>query len=292
MRVRQPVDGKVVVITGAARGLGAALAELLAGRGARVVLVGLEPQELARVADRCGADTLWLTCDVSDPEQLAAAARRVEELYHGVDVLVANAGIAMGCPLLLADPDAYDRVIEVNLFGSIRTVRAFLPLLIRNRGYYLQIASLAALVPTPMLTAYGAGKAGVESFALGVRTELTGHGVDTAVAYLSFTDTDMGRAAARAGGPIRLHALDRAVARLAEGVERRSPYVYGQAYLRFLRPVRGLLPGLVHRFGRGPAARFERSLSCLGEAARQAPVGPGGRADAQARAARRPPSRP
>ncbi|GLY14278.1 SDR family NAD(P)-dependent oxidoreductase [Kineosporia rhizophila] len=287
MRIPQPIGGKVVVITGAARGLGAALAEKLAGRGARVALLGLEPEQLAAVAERCGRNAVWFECDVTDPAQLAAAVAGVQERFRGVDVLVANAGIAMGSPLLLAEPEAYDRVIEVNLLGSIRTLRAFLPLLIRNQGYYLQIASLAALSPTPMITSYGASKAGVEAFALGMRTELAVHGVGGGVAYLSFTDTDMGRSASRSGRGLRLHDLEKAVSRLVEGIERRSPYVYGQSFIRVLRPVRGLLPGLVHRMARGPAARFESAVAQAGPRA-SAPIGPGGRADTKARGSRDP----
>jgi len=282
MRIPQPVGGKVVVITGAARGIGAALAERLAGQGARLALLGLEPEELAAVAARCGRNAAWFECDVTDPAALATAVAAVEERFRGVDVLVANAGIVMGSPLRLADADAYDRVIEVNLMGSIRTLRAFLPLLIRSQGYYLQIASLAALGPTPMITAYGASKAGVESFALGVRTELAVHGVDAGVAYLSFTNTDMGRAVGRAGGSVPLHDLDSAIRRVAGGIERRSPYVYGQAYIRLLRPLRGLLPGIVHRVARGPAARFEKAVAKAGPQA-SSPIGPGGRADTRAR---------
>ncbi|MBT0767450.1 SDR family NAD(P)-dependent oxidoreductase [Kineosporia sp. J2-2] len=284
MRIPQPIGGKVVVITGAARGIGAALAQRLAARGARVALLGLEPGELAAVAARCGRNAAWFECDVTDPQALDAAVAGVQARFSGVDVLVANAGIAMGGPLRLADADSYDRVIEVNLMGSVRTVRAFLPLLIRNQGYYLQVASLAALAPTPMITAYGASKAGVEAFALGVRTELDGYGVAAGVAYLSFTDTDMGRAAGRSGSGLRLHDLDSAVDRLIGGIERRSPYVYGQPFIRLLRPARGLLPGLVHRLGRGPAVRFESAMAQAGPQA-SAAVGPGGRADTRARTA-------
>ncbi|GAB6900451.1 SDR family oxidoreductase [Kineosporia succinea] len=283
MRTPEPIGGKVVVITGAARGIGAALAERLADRGARVALVGLEPEQLAAVAARCGRGAAWFECDVTSPEALAETVAGVEKRFGGVDVLVANAGIAMGSPLRLSDPDAYDRVIEVNLMGSIRTVRAFLPLLIRSRGYYLQIASLAALSPTPMITAYGASKAGVEAFALGLRTELAGHGVGAGVAYLSFTDTDMGRVAGRSGR-LRLHDLDSAIGRLVSGIERRSTYVYGQRFIRLLRPVRGVMPGVVHLLGRGPAARFETSLAQAGPQA-SSPIGPGGRADTKARTA-------
>ncbi|GLY31169.1 SDR family oxidoreductase [Kineosporia sp. NBRC 101731] len=282
MRIPQPIAGQVVVITGAARGIGAALAERLAERGAHVALLGLEPEQLAAVAVRCGDRAAWFECDVTDPDALATAVAGVQERFGGVDVLIANAGIAMGSPLSLSDPAAYDRVIEVNLLGSIRTVRAFLPHLVRSQGYYLQVASLAALAPTPMITAYGASKAGVEAFALGLRTELTGHGVRVGVAYLSFTDTDMGRVAGRSGR-LRLHDLDSAITRIVNGIERRSPYVYGQAFIRLLRPVRGLMPGVVHLLGRGPAARFETALAEAGPQA-SSPIGPGGRADTKARA--------
>ena len=113
--------GRVVVVTGAARGLGAGLARRLTDRGARVVLLGLEADALAEVARSCD-DALALPVDVTDGAALADAAAAVREHHGRVDAVVANAGVAAGGPLLLADPVAYDRVIEVNLLGSVRTV--------------------------------------------------------------------------------------------------------------------------------------------------------------------------
>ena len=116
------------------------------------------------------------------PTRLAAVAREVADRFSRVDAVVANAGIASGGPLLLADPASFDRVIEVNLLGSVRTARAFLPALVASQGYYLQIASAAAFVPLPMMAAYCASKSGVEAFAHAVRTEVAHHGVDVGVA--------------------------------------------------------------------------------------------------------------
>jgi NAD(P)-dependent dehydrogenase (short-subunit alcohol dehydrogenase family) len=292
MRIPRPIGGKVVVITGAARGIGEALAVSLAGRGARVALVGLEPDRLADVARRCGPNAAWWECDVTDPEALARAVEGVRERFRRVDVLVANAGIATGGPVLLADPVSFDRVIEVNLLGSVRTVRAFLPLLVSANGYYLQIASLAAMAPTPLMSAYDASKSGVEAFALAVRTEVAHHGVDVGVAYLSFTDTDMTRGTSRAGsddmrqrlpGPLgRLYELGPAVERLVAGIERRAPFVYGQAFIRWVRPVRWLLPSAAYRTGRQGAAQAELAMAEIGSQASH-PVGAGGRADIEAR---------
>ncbi|HST82469.1 MAG TPA: SDR family oxidoreductase [Kineosporiaceae bacterium] len=293
MRIPRPIGGKVVVITGAARGIGEALAVALAGRGARVALLGLEPDRLAQVAERCGPNAAWWECDVTDPDALAEAVEGVRQRFHRVDVLVCNAGIAIGGTVLLSDPVSFDRVIEVNLLGSIRTVRAFLPLLVSAHGYYLQIASLAAMAPGPLMSAYDASKSGVEAFALALRTEVAHHGVDAGVAYLSFTDTDMTRGAGLDGGsedlrqqlpgPLgRLYELGPAVERLVAGIERRAPFVYGQAFIRWLRPLRWLLPSAAYWTGRRGAAHAEQAMTGRAMEASQ-PVGAGGRADTEAR---------
>ena len=85
--------------------------------------------------------------DVTDGQALVRTAAKVAQRLGPAGVVVANAGIASAGPLLLADPTSYDAVIEVNLLGSVRTVRAFLPQIVHTRGYVLQVASLAALVP-------------------------------------------------------------------------------------------------------------------------------------------------
>jgi NAD(P)-dependent dehydrogenase (short-subunit alcohol dehydrogenase family) len=296
MRIPRPIGGKVVVITGAGRGIGEALAVRLAVSGARVALLGLEPDRLQQVAERCGPNAAWWECDVTDPEALRVAAAGVQQRFRRVDVLVANAGIAVGSTMRLADPASFDRVIEVNLLGSIRTVRAFLPQLIASRGYYLQIASLAAMAPAPMLAAYCASKAGVEAFSQSLRSELGHHGVDTGVAYLSFTNTDMTRSAhaqldngelhqTLPGALGKLYDLDEAVDRLAGGIARRAPYVYGQSFIRWVRPIRWLLPSVIYRGTRAGAARSEAALADRGVDA-SLPVGPGGRADLEARTQR------
>jgi len=251
---RRPVAGQVVVVTGAARGIGAGLARVLTDRGARVALLGLEPAELAAVSATLPASRSY-EVDVTDGAALAEVARQVVAHFGRVDVVIANAGIGDGGPLLSTEAAAYDRIIEVNLLGSVRTVRAFLPSLVASRGYVLQVASLAALVPAPMMSAYCASKSGVEAFAHALRVEVRHHGVRVGVAYLSWTDTDMVRNAdAKAGlGELRArlpwvfgktYPLGPAVARLADGVEGRRAHVYGQGWIRLVPAVRGMLPAL------------------------------------------------
>jgi NAD(P)-dependent dehydrogenase (short-subunit alcohol dehydrogenase family) len=286
---RGDLRGKVAVVTGAARGIGASCARQLAERGAVLALIGLEPAELARVAAECPGSAWW-EADVTDPTALDLAAAEVVERFGGIDVLVVNAGIAAGGPLLRADVTAYERVIEVNLLGSVRTVRAFLPHLVERRGYVLQVASLAAVAPAPFMSAYCASKAGVEAFAHALRVEMVPYGVEVGVAYLSWTDTEMVRGAdatpglgeIRASLPSLLrktHPVEPAAAALVDGIARRAAHVYAQRGLRVLSWLRGGLPGLVAHMPRQRLAEADDALRAAGVEATR-PVGAGGAADA------------
>ncbi|MFI1969694.1 short-chain dehydrogenase [Streptomyces cinnamoneus] len=285
MRARTSLHGQVAVVTGAARGLGEALARKLSARGAAVALVGLERDELRRVAQALPGAAHW-HADVTDGEAMARVAREVKDRFGKVDVVVANAGVAAGGPLDAGDPAAWRRVVEVNLIGSAVTGRAFLPLLAESRGYLLQIASFAAIAPAPLMTAYCASKAGVEAYAHSLRAEVAHRGVRVGVAYLSWTDTDMVRGAdeaevmresrRRLPWPAnRTYPLGPTADRLVAGVERRSAHVYGQAWLRATQPVRGLLPTLIGLAGPREMRRLAPRLG----AAPTGLVGAGGAAD-------------
>jgi NAD(P)-dependent dehydrogenase (short-subunit alcohol dehydrogenase family) len=288
------LHGKTAVVTGAARGIGAALALRLAQRGARVALVGLEPSELDAAAKECAQHSsarAWVA-DVTDRPRMAEVADEVAGHFGSVDIVVANAGIAQVGLFADADPVAFDRVLEVNLGGSVATVRAFLPALLAAEGYYLQVASLAAISPAPLMTAYCASKAGVEAFAHGLRGELAHRGVGVGVAYLSWTDTDMMRATeddetlrellARLPWPAnRTAPLGPAVERIADGIARRALHIYGQRWTRMAawlpRPV---IPVLAGRAGGREIARLEEDLRSTSHL-REGLVGPGGRAAAK-----------
>ncbi|MDH6575265.1 SDR family oxidoreductase [Kitasatospora sp. MAP5-34] len=288
-----PLSAQVVVVTGAARGVGAMTARKLAQRGAKVALVGLEPEELKAAAAQCGPEATYWEADVTDVEALTATARAVQDRYGRIDTVVANAGIAIGGPLLDSDHRAFSRVIEVNLLGSVATARAFLPALAESGGYLLQIASLAAITPAPLMAAYCASKAGVEAFAHSLRAEVAYQGVKVGVGYLSWTDTDMVRGAdqdavlrqmrARLPWPAnKTYPLGPAVDRLVAGIARRSAHVYAQAWLRGMQPVRSLLPTLIAAVGSRDVARLAPELRATA-ASRLRPVGAGGEADSAAR---------
>jgi NAD(P)-dependent dehydrogenase (short-subunit alcohol dehydrogenase family) len=261
---RLTLDGAVVVVTGAAGGLGAELSRQLTARGARIALLALPTDPVEDLLAALPGSAAW-PVDVTDAAALEQVAADVVAHFGRVDAVVVNAGIGSSGSLLTMDPGSYERVVEVNLLGSIRTVRAFLPALLDSRGHVLQIASLAAMVHAPLMSAYAASKAGVEAFAHSLRPELAHRGVTVGVAYLAFTDTAMVRAAdadpslaaLRAGlpGPFgRTYPVAPAVARLVTGLERRAPHVYAQRWLRVMMAVRGQAPSVVARTTAGPAA--------------------------------------
>lgn len=187
------ISGKVVLITGPARGIGAELARLLAARGARLSLVGLEPERLAALARELGGGHVWFECDVTDQAALERAVAGTAEALGGIDVVVANAGIASNSTVAVCPADALVRTIEVNLSGVVRTVSATLPHVTAARGYYLLVSSAAALAPLPGISTYAAAKSGVEQFGNVLRLELAHKGVGVGVAHPSWIDTDMVR---------------------------------------------------------------------------------------------------
>ncbi|MET7357363.1 SDR family oxidoreductase [Streptomyces sp. NPDC005562] len=259
-RRRSVLEGRVAVVTGAGRGLGEAVARELADRGAKVALVGLEESELARVGaglPATAASRHWHV-DVTDHVAMARVAAEVRERMGAVSVVVANAGVAEAGPFEGSDPERWRRVIEVNLVGSAVTARAFLPQLLATHGHYLQIASLASVGATPLMTAYCASKAGVEAFCHALRAEVRTRGVGVGVGYPNWIDTDMIRDAGRSSALAalkaelpaparRVQAPDQVARRLVSAVERRASSVYVPRWLRPAQVVRAALPGLVTR---------------------------------------------
>jgi NAD(P)-dependent dehydrogenase (short-subunit alcohol dehydrogenase family) len=246
------------------------VAHELARRGASVALVGIEADQLARQASSLGAGHLWVEADVTDQRALEAAVEATVEHFGGIDVVVANAGVANLGTVHTADPDEAAHTIAVNLVGVYRTVAATVPSLVTSRGYLLLVASLASLGPLPGGAAYAASKAGVESLAGSLRIELAADGIAVGTIHPSWIDTDLLRDLEAGSGAVRrmraamrwplrttTSVQDCAVA-IADAVERRAPRTYvpaGAAVLGLLRPV--LQSPAVHRI---IALRAQRDL--------------------------------
>jgi NAD(P)-dependent dehydrogenase (short-subunit alcohol dehydrogenase family) len=259
-RQRYPVNGKVVLVTGAARGIGAEVARRLRANGARLVLAGLEPELLERLAGELGPDAIAVEVDVTDREQLDGAVDAAIDAFGGIDVVIANAGIAPSGTVLGQDPAAFDKTVEVNLLGVHRTLRAAGPHVVARRGYMLVVASAAAALHNPMMGAYSASKAGAEALADSLRQEVAHTGTRVGVAYFSFIDTDMVRTGfqwrsseimrERAGGPFNhITPLPVAGERVVAGIERRARRIVVPRWVAPVLDLRGILQPLAELAG-------------------------------------------
>jgi NAD(P)-dependent dehydrogenase (short-subunit alcohol dehydrogenase family) len=290
--------GKTVFITGAARGIGAESARRLAARGANVALAGLEPEQLERVARQCGANAAWFTCDVTETGALEDTVEGTVERFGGIDVVMANAGIAPVGMTRSMDPAAFERTLEVNLVGVWRTVRACLPHVVERRGYVLVIASLAAALHSPGMAAYAASKAGAEAFADSLRVELKHLGVDVGVGYFSWIDTDMLRGAdahptmghlrSEIPGPFGTTYPVSAVGEaIAAGIAERRRWVVVPGWTRALLLLRTAVAPVFDRITFDRAAEadqlFLADVSERGVEGASAPVGAGGEAASRVR---------
>jgi len=184
------LQGKVVLITGGAGGIGQAIARALAGAGARVVLAGRSEAALRAVDLGEGlAPAAVVPLDVRDAEAWDRAIATVVRDLGGLDVLVHNAGIVDPGPLEDIPPDRLRTLLETNLLGAMLGCRAALPALRARRGAIVHVASLGGLVPMPFEAAYAASKAGLRQFSLSLRAELNGIGVTVSLVTPDSVDT-------------------------------------------------------------------------------------------------------
>jgi hypothetical protein len=268
-------------VTGAARGIGAETARVLARRGANVALVGLEPDALAALAAEIGPRAAWFEADVTDLDALEAAVRGTVERFGAIDAVIANAGIASFGTVATTDPRAFARTIDVNVTGAFLTIRAALPEIVASRGYVLVVASVASFTPVAGLSAYTASKAGVESLASAFATEVARHGVAVGSAHFSWIDTDMVRDAQadlgafgdlrrRLPWPLRsTTSVGECAEAVAGAVERRARRVYVPRAVGLVYWARALVQSRVATLLLGRMAaplmpRLEREVIALG----------------------------
>jgi NAD(P)-dependent dehydrogenase (short-subunit alcohol dehydrogenase family) len=271
------VRGRTVFITGAARGIGAASAERLHRKGANVALVGLEPERLEENAARLGERALAFEADVTDLGSLERAVAATVERFGGIDVAIANAGIAFTDALATAPIDHVERTLAVNLLGVWRTDRAVIGQIQERRGYLLNISSLSAVAHTPMMGAYTCAKAGVEALTDVLRMESAPSGARVGCAYFGFIDTDLVRAsfaqptaqAMTANTPAFMRSpapLSKAIDAIERGIERRSARLWAPRWIGAMLLLRGLTQPLTERM-------MLRDLDRLSETMRLAEAG-------------------
>jgi short-subunit dehydrogenase len=224
------VTGKSVLITGAASGIGEATARLLAARQTHLSLLDVRRDALHQLASDLGTAAMCHEADITQREALDAAVAATLDRFGQLDVVLVNAGVVTVGSVERGDPQAFERVIMVNLMGSWQTVRAVLPHLITSQGYILFVSSLAGTVQGPLHAAYNSSKAGLQALANTLRLEVQGLGVDVGTAHLFYTATETGRGAVEhplmrglPGLPtMKPQPVEETAAMLVRGIEHRS----------------------------------------------------------------------
>jgi len=249
--------GKAALVTGAAKGIGLETARLLHARGASVTLTDLDQPEVEAAATGVGERTLALSGDATDREALESAVEATVERFGGLDVAIANAGIAPPTRSIRSmDPEAFERVVEIDLLGVYRTVHAALPQIIERRGQVVVLGSVYSFMNGVLASPYAISKAAVEQLGRALRVELAPHGAGATVVYPGFADTRMVRDAFEdpvASGldeilprfVMRRITPATVAERIVAGIERRSPRVIVPRWWAAYSALRGIFNPLV-----------------------------------------------
>ena len=254
------LNGKVALVTGAARGIGFETARQMHLRGASVAVLDLDAAEAREAAERIGPRAIGIGADVTDHGAMLAAIAEVVERFGGLDVAVANAGIAQKqfATVRGISGEEWERVFEVDMLGVWRTVRAALPQIVERRGQMVVISSVYAFANGMGNTPYAVAKSGVESLGRALRIELAPHGASSTVAYFGWVDTKLVQDAFEQEDSGRIRELspdflmkritpDEAGAALVRGIEQRAPRVFAPKWWRYVSAFRGLINPLLDR---------------------------------------------
>jgi short-subunit dehydrogenase len=252
--------GKVVVVTGASQGIGKALCLELAPQRPRLVLAARAASALEAVAEEGrarGAETLVVPTDVSDEAACRALVKKTVERFHGVDVLVNNAGMGMLARFEdVTDLSLYERLMRVNYLGSVYPTFYALPHLKESRGQIVAVSSLVGLTGVPMRTAYAATKHAQMGFFDSLRVELRETGVSVTVIAPYFVQSEIRRRSPGPDGrtveasPVKegeIMSAEECARRMVRAMERRQRMLVMSFKGRLGRWVKLVAPGLVDR---------------------------------------------
>jgi len=254
------LNGKVALVTGAARGIGYETARQIHMRGASVAVVDLDPGEAREAAERIGERAIGIGTDVTDHAAIMQAVAETVERFGGLDVVVANAGIAQSKMATVRGigTEEWERVFEVDLLGVWRTVRAALPQIVERKGHIVVTSSVYAFANGLLNSPYAVAKAGVESLGRGLRVELMPLGASASVAYFGWVDTKLVQDAFEQPHAGRLQdntpafmrkriQPDEAGAAVVRGIEERAPRIFAPKWWRYFSALRGIINPLIDR---------------------------------------------
>jgi NAD(P)-dependent dehydrogenase (short-subunit alcohol dehydrogenase family) len=249
---KSTLTDRVVLITGAASGIGATTALELVAQGGIPVLVDCDAEPLAQMAQRCGPQTLYWVADVTQLQAMQEVVDKTISKLGRIDIVFANAGVAAFGPVAYIDPEAWKRCFEVNVFGVFNTIRAALPAIMKQRGYVLINASSSSFAHPPVMSAYAASKSAVEAMGNSLRIEMAAHGVGVGVVHAGWVRTPLVTEGALHPGFVRLRATmpgpmnsetspEETARVIVQGMLQRKRRIWVPAWLKILFALRALL---------------------------------------------------
>ena len=257
---RYDLNGKVALVTGAARGIGYETARQMHLRGASVAVLDLDADEAREAAEQIGPRAIGLGGDVTDQSALMSAVAEIVEKFGGLDVAVANAGIAQRqfATVRAISGEEWERVFEVDMLGVWRTVRAALPQIVERQGQIVVVSSVYAFANGFGNSPYAVAKAGVESLGRALRAELKPHGASASVAYFGWVDTKLVQDAFEQEDSPRIRELspewllkritpDEAGAGVVRGIEEQAPRIFVPKWWRHVSALRGVINPLLDK---------------------------------------------
>lgn len=272
MGARRDFKGKTVVITGAAGGMGAAFARRFGQAGARLGLLDLKADSVEALSTDLvgmGIESLGIACDVTRAEECQAAITSVVQRFGGIDVLINNAGITHRSAFRETKLEVFQRIMEVNFFGSLYCAKAALDSLIERKGLIIAVSSVAGFSPLYGRSGYAASKHALHGLFDSLRSELRNAGVDVMIVCPGFTATGISTSALDGDGQITQHPQSTfgriskpeevadAVFRAASSGKKRL--VVLSAVGRLTRIVHKMFPGLYERLmARSLSSELER----------------------------------
>jgi len=246
-------SGTRALVTGASRGIGRAVAHALAERGATVGLAARSTSDLEALALELPGVHHPLTCDVARPASIATATEKFAAATGGLDLLVANAGIAYYEPIATQNLEHIEQMTEVNWLGTVYTVKAALPYLLDGDGGHIVVMSSAAgLRGFPGAAAYSATKAAQRMFAEALRHELAGTGVSVTTVYpgeiqTSLHDHEQSRMPAWYRGGPNAPTAEALATRIVKAVEHDSRHLHYHPLVKGMGMLHGVSPGMADR---------------------------------------------
>jgi NAD(P)-dependent dehydrogenase (short-subunit alcohol dehydrogenase family) len=246
------LNGRVVFITGAASGIGAATALEVVAMGGTPVLVDCDAEPLAQIALRCGPETLHWVADVTDLQAMQEVVEKIMSQTGCIDIVFANAGVAAFGPVAYIDPAAWKRCLEVNVLGVFNTIRAALPAVMAQKGYVLINASSSSFAHPPVMSAYAASKSAVEAMGNSLRIEMAAHDVGVGMVHAGWVRTPLVTEGALHPGFVRLRATmpgpmnsetspEETARIIVQGMLQRKRRIWVPGWLKILFALRAML---------------------------------------------------